>query len=140
MSARTLQYVGAALALTHWSLVYHALENAPVLFGIKALFDTLVLSMPAAIYARVKRDPASWRLTAALGALVVPLGQWAHYTQLPELGTGDPIGIWLGFQEVLWDLSFQGAPGTMYGGMLIVGGLGALIVKAVSPAAVEADQ
>ena len=122
---RGLQILGGALALAFWCVNYYQLHAEPALFVVKSLVAGLIASLPAAIHSRVKHEPLAWWVSAASGAGVVLTGQWILYAFLPKLGTGEPIGVLNGASEILWDLTFQGTPGTLYGGMLIVGGLAA---------------
>ncbi|MCB0219648.1 MAG: hypothetical protein KDH09_08145 [Chrysiogenetes bacterium] len=130
---RGLQILGGALALAFWCVNYYQLHAEPALFIVKSLVAALIVAAPAAAHSRVKHAPLAWWVSAASGAAVVVLGQWALYSFLPKLGTGEPIGALNGIREIFWDLSFRGTPGTLYGGMLLVGGVAAGLSWLIAP-------
>lgn len=128
-----LQILGGALALALWLGTYYQFHHEPALFVLKCLIAAVVVAVPVAIFGRVRHERARPLRALMAGALVGGIGQWWLYSHLPELGTGDPIGPIEGIKEIGWDLSFQGTPGTLYGAIVIVGGVAAALVRLIGP-------
>lgn len=123
---------GAFLALFAWISVYARLEYETILFLVKVVMAAALIGVPAGFFARMKkRDVPLWQPLLA-GALVVLLGQYCLYAFLPDLEAGEPIGAAEAVKEILWDLSFQGAPGTLIGGMVFTGGGAAALARLIS--------
>lgn len=123
---------GALLALFAWIGVYARLEYETLLFLVKALMAATLIGAPAGFYARMKNRKISLWQPFVAGALVALLGQYLLYAFLPDLEGGEPIGAAEAVKEILWDLSFQGAPGTLIGGMILTGGGAAALARLIS--------
>lgn len=122
---RWAQVIVALALCVAWAQIGARLRFEPGIFIAKSLVVGAALSIPAWVSALRGYATPGAAGAAILGALVVLVGQWLLYTLLSDLETGEPIGAAEGIREVVWDLTFQGAPETLYVGMALVAGTAA---------------